>query len=275
MHKQIILEGLKAPRRQYECKRLRDMTGKVSMSRTLCWFSCGAPSAVAAKLALADDPLAQVVYTFIKEEHPDNMRFLLDCERWLGVPIRSIGNDKYDYSIYEVFERERYIVGIKGAPCTKLLKRRVREEYQKPYDIHVMGYTIEEADRMEDFRMHYPELLISCPLIRHGLTKADCLAMVKDAGIALPAMYLLGFNNNNCVGCVKGGMGYWNKIRIHFPEQFWRMAKMERNIGHAVNRRDGKPVYLDELPEDAGRDLPEPRIECSIMCLLAKQEYSG
>lgn len=112
--------------------------------RTLCWFSCGAPSAVAAKLTLATDKRAEVVYTRIEEEHPDNMRFLLDCEHWLGVPIRSIGNLKYNCSIYEVFERERYLVGIQGAPCTKLLKRRVREEYQRPDDNEEIGVAISD-----------------------------------------------------------------------------------------------------------------------------------
>jgi hypothetical protein len=243
--------------------------------RTICWFSCGAPSAVAAKLTLSANPAAVVAYTRIEEEHTDNMRFLIDCENWLQSPIRSMGNFDYDCSIFEVFRRERYLVGIKGAPCTKLLKRQVREQFQFSDDVHVLGYTIEEEDRVEQFRDAFPDLEISCPLIVRGLSKADCLAMIEDAGIALPAMYLLGYNNNNCVGCVKGGMGYWNKIRVDFPARFAQMAKMERQIGHSINRQNGEPVYLDELDPEAGRDIPEPKIDCSIMCLLAKQEYAG
>lgn len=98
--------------------------------RTVCWFSCGAPSAVAAKLTLAEKPAAVVAYTRIEEEHSDNIRFLIDCENWFQSPIRSMGNFDYDCSIFEVFRRERYLVGIKGAPCTKLLKRQVREKFQ-------------------------------------------------------------------------------------------------------------------------------------------------
>ena len=37
---------------------------------------------------------------------------------------------------------------------------------------------------------------------------------------ARPLMYDLGYPNNNCIGCVKGGMGYWNHIRKDFPEVF-------------------------------------------------------
>jgi hypothetical protein len=245
------------------------------MPRKVCWFSCGAPSAVAAKLSLLSDPNCEVVYTQVVEEHEDNLRFLKDVETWLQHEVKIIGNDNYGRSIYEVFRKTQYLVGIQGAPCTRLLKRKVREEFQLPDDIHVLGFTKEEEHRLDDFREHFPELTVECPLIDMGLLKSDCLAMIQHAGIELPVMYKLGYNNNNCIGCVKGGMGYWNKIRRDFPERFEKMAKTEREIGHSIIRRGGKPLYLDELPEDAGRDIPEPNIECSILCLNAINEYTN
>ena len=36
-----------------------------------------------------------------------------------------------------------------------------------------------------------------------GIDKARCLQIIQEAGIALPAMYALGFEHNNCMGCVK------------------------------------------------------------------------
>ena len=53
------------------------------MSRTISWFSCGAASAVATKLALAESDVT-IVYCEVVEEHPDNKRFLKDCEEWFG-----------------------------------------------------------------------------------------------------------------------------------------------------------------------------------------------
>jgi Fe-S cluster biogenesis protein NfuA len=79
-------------------------------------------------------------------------------------------------------------------------------------------------------------------------------------------MYKLGYANNNCIGCVKGGMGYWNAIRKDFPSQFKKMAKTERIIGHAVLKDDGGPVYLDELDPNRGnfeRDMPG---DCGFTC---------
>lgn len=51
------------------------------------WFSCGAASAVAAKLAVdlyGGGNNVMIVNNPIKEEHPDNLRFKRDVEKWLG-----------------------------------------------------------------------------------------------------------------------------------------------------------------------------------------------
>lgn len=248
------------------------------MSRIVCWFSCGAASAVATKLMLAENagrlPLI-IAYTEVAEEHPDNKRFLVDCERWFGQKITVIRNDKYDASIYEVFRRERFLVGPSGAACTRLLKRGMRAAFEKEGDIQVFGYTAEEEERAAGFFERNPHINGMSPLIERGLGKADCLAMIADAGIEIPAMYKLGYRNNNCIGCVKGGAGYWNKIRRDFPETFKRMAEVERDLGRTIIRVNGDGVYLDKLPESMGVHQEEPDIECSIFCHMAKSEYSA
>ena len=73
----------------------------------------------------------------------------------------------------------------------------------------------------------------------------------------------LGYNNNNCVGCVKGGMGYWNKIRVDFPEVFEKRAKLEREIGYSIL----KQCYLDELDPKRGR-IEETMEDCTVFCYL-------
>lgn len=172
--------------------------------RTVCWFSCGAASAVATKLAISEskEPV-EIVYCHVKEEHPDNLRFKADCEKWFGQEIKVIQNDKYNGSIYEVFEKNKYIVGIAGAPCTRLLKKELRKKYEKPNDIQVFGYTVEEQDRVDRFIDANNDVNLWSILIDKGLTKSDCLAMIARAGIEIPQMYKLGYSNNNCIGCEK------------------------------------------------------------------------
>jgi hypothetical protein len=248
-----------------------------SNHRTLVWFSAGAASAVAAKLMIssksANDELV-IAYTDPGSEHPDNARFLADCEEWFDYPVVRLKSPKFD-DTWEVWEKRRFIVSAFGAPCTTELKKKVRYSFEKPTDRQVFGYTVEERHRADRFRDQNPGVDLVTPLIDFGLTKSDCLAMIARAGIELPVMYTLGYQNNNCIGCPKGGMGYWNKIRVDFPETFDRMAKLERDIGNSVLRSENQSVFLDELDPSRGNHSSEPSFECSLLCAVAETEYEG
>lgn len=250
-------------------------------SRIVCWFSCGAASAVATKLAItanakAATPLPLVIARCrIDEEHPDNDRFAADCARWFGQDIVELASEKFGTSIFTVFERERYLAGIAGAPCTRALKKHVREAFQRPGDLHVFGYTAEEQGRVDRFIDANNDARIWPVLIEANLDHAACLALVERAGIALPVMYALGYQHNNCIGCVKGGAGYWNKIRVDFPAAFARMAELEQRLGVKLVRNKGVRVSLNDLPPGAGHYPTEPSIQCGIFCELAEQDLAA
>ena len=56
-------------------------------NRIVCQFSCGAASAVATKLALAEYGSTHdvhIINAFLANEHEDSRRFLADCEAWFG-----------------------------------------------------------------------------------------------------------------------------------------------------------------------------------------------
>lgn len=254
------------------CGDLECLKGCYMNKRVISWFSCGAASAVATKLAISESKHpVEVVYCHVKEEHPDNMRFMKDCEKWFGQPITILQNEAYNGSIYEVFEKRKYIVGVAGAPCTRLLKKEVRQKYERPNDIQVFGYTIEEEDRVDRFIDANNDVNLWSILLEKKLNKSDCLAIIQRAGIELPAMYKLGYQNNNCIGCVKGGLGYWNKIRVDFPEAFDRMAKLEKTIGAKILKSKGERIWLEDLPKDAGHYPTEQAIECGIFCQMAEE----
>ena len=240
--------------------------------RKLVWFSCGAASAVAAKLAVGKYPDCEVLYCdTLAYEHPDNMRFLRDVEQWIGKPITLLKSEKYA-DIYDVFKKTGWLVGVGGARCTTELKKNVRKAYQREDDLHIFGLTSDEEKRIDRFEDQNPELEVEWILADTDTTKNDCYRIIQEAGIELPEMYKLGYNNNNCIGCVKGQMGYWNKIRVDFPDAFERMAKLERKMNVALCKSyagDGKRkrVFLDELDPSAGRDIPMPDIECGVLCV--------
>jgi hypothetical protein len=223
--------------------------------RIICWFSCGAASAVATKIALdvfgVDHPVLPVYCDTSKSEHPDNERFISDCERWFNAPVTRIKHPDFS-TVEEVFESKRYMSGIAGACCTAALKKLPRYEFQTKDDIHVFGFTADESKRLKDFELRNFELKLLWILRDHSVTKQDCYVRLQQAGIELPAMYKLGYRNNNCIGCVKAtSPGYWSKIREDFPEKFKERAKQSREIGCRLVRVDGKRVFLDELPKRA------------------------
>lgn len=243
--------------------------------RIVCWFSCGAASAVATKLAIVENagrlPLV-VARCIVREEHPDNDRFAADCEKWFGVPITNLMNEKYNGSIIEAFSKNRFIASFAGAVCTKYLKKEVTNAFLMPGDLQVWGFTVEEEHRLDRVLDAQNNFRVWPVLIDRGLEHKDCLAMVENAGIQLPEMYRLGYKHNNCIGCVKAGAGYWNKIRNDFPEQFRRMADLEQSLNVKLLKTTAGRISLHELKPGTGAYQEEPEIQCGIFCEMAQRE---
>src|SRR5690606_18423935 len=115
--------------------------------------------------------------------------------------------------------------------CTVELKKVPRLNFQIPDDIQYYGYTIEEWKRARNFVINNIELQLRFPLIYEMITKEDTLAILKEAGIKLPIMYGLGFEHNNCIGCVKSqSPKYWAMIRLYFPIVFEIRCKQSRKL---------------------------------------------
>ena len=137
--------------------------------RIVCQFSCGAASAVATKLALAQHgDKCVIVNAYLTNEHHDNRRFLADCERWFGRTVTVLRDEKFGADIVQVFRRKRFMKGLAGAPCSRELKRKLLDKWEQPGDVMVFGYTAEEADRLDDFRERNPDRPVLAPLIDAG-----------------------------------------------------------------------------------------------------------
>jgi len=248
--------------------------------RVVCQFSCGAASAVATKMAIAKHKGAEVliVNAVLNEEDDDNRRFLADCEDWFGQRAVQLRDEKYGASADEVWRRKQFMKGRKGAPCSSELKRKVLDKFRRADDVVVFGFTAEEADRFEDFRERNPALSCFAPLVEAGIGKADCLAMVQRAGIELPRAYRQGYANANCVGCPKGGEGYWNHVRKAHPLVFRARAERQESIGPGAyffrDRATGERFGLKDLDPSAGRH-DEQVPACSFFCEMAEQEYAA
>lgn len=243
------------------------------------WFSCGAASAVAAKLTLdrwGDTCNVKIINNPVIEEDPDNRRFMADVERWLGVEIETAINPVYPQcSAVEVWEDKKAMSFVHGgAPCTVHLKKRARQYWESLNLFNfalenalVMGFTVEEQDRSDRFMLtERPNLLPV--LIDEGLTKPDCFRIVQQAGVQLPLSYRKGFPNANCIGCPKASSPtYWNAVRREYPEQFAARAELSRRLGARLVEVKGQRIFLDELdPAAVGRPMKSVNFDCGIFC---------
>ncbi|MCM1245773.1 MAG: phosphoadenosine phosphosulfate reductase [Roseburia sp.] len=230
----------------------------------VCWISAGVSSFVAGYLER--ESIDEFIYIDIENQHPDSMRFIKECENALNKPIQILRSPYRN--VENVIRQFRFINGPYGSKCTQILKKRVRKEWEDFHRdcelIYVWGFDLSEKNRAERLDEETPDIINQYPLIERDLSKQDAHAILNMLGIARPYMYDLGYSNNNCIGCVKGGMGYWNKIRIDFPEVFQRMSVLEREIGHSCING----VFLDELDPNRGRMENEIMQECSTMCYL-------
>lgn len=145
-------------------------------------------------------------------------------------------------------------------------------DYIKPIyviddEVYTYGDYIEVNRKFEFVDMQYLEGLFSKDGLIDFLKKSakeEAHGIAGRLGLKRPIMYDLGYPNNNCIGCPKGRMGYWNKIRVDFPEVFERRARQEREIGHSCING----VFLDELEPDRGNINTEIMEDCTIACQL-------
>ena len=237
--------------------------------KEVAWFSGGVSSFIATYLRR--DTLDEIFYIDIKDQHSDTLRFLHDCEKALGKEIKILRSEHE--SVETVVKKYRFINSPYGAKCTQVLKKKVRQDWEKEQEgemVYIWGYDGTEQHRADRLKETMPEYEHIFPLLDENLTKEEVHGMLQRLGIKRPAMYEMGYRNNNCIGCVKGGMGYWNKIRKDFPEVFAERAKLEREIGRSCI----KGVFLDELEPDRGRIEDEVMEECGIMCEIAYEKIN-
>lgn len=255
----------------------------------VCWWSGGVTSAVACKKAINLFGLdnCRIVFIDTHNEDDDTYRFLLDCEKWYGKVIERIsvvGEGKKYKSIEDVWYRYNSLNVANGAICSSELKRDVRRMFttHNEFSHQVFGFDIEEPKRARNMKLNNPEIDPIFTLLLYGLSKKNCITILQEAGCEIPRVYKLGYNNNNCfkTGCIQGGIGYWQKMKVEEPPKYFKMAKIEHDLtnrkGRPVTmlRSKGDPVFLLPHPDYPNcKDIsmmkgrpPKPLLECNGFC---------
>jgi len=234
------------------------------MNVVISYFSAGVSSAIATKIAI--DKVDRIIYTHIDDQHEDTLRFVKDCEKWFGKeveiiqsPLRTVDNA----CCYHSYIRNSRTG---AASCTRALKQKLRLLVESSIIgtvTTIWGFDITERDRAERIVEDMPTHDHLFPLISEKINKEYAHMMLKASGIKRPIMYDLGYPNNNCIGCVKGKLGYWNKIRKDFPDVFDSRVELEQKLNACIL---GKGKWLADLDPDEGHNLKPICEDCGIMC---------
>jgi len=258
-------------------------------ARRVRWFSDGAASAVATKLDIQKYGVeaGPVVICDTGAEDEDNYRFRAECEAWFGCSVTVIKSEEYE-SVFDVWQKRRFMSGQNGAPCTKAMKFVPRLNFEEYGDIHIFGYTADLNDVKRAYRLtgEFRPGCFETPLISRDITKANCLALLEGAGIEQPRTYAMGFPNANCLqfGCVKAqSPRYWALFRQQFPDRFERTAVLARELGVKLAQmgeekgKNGERIVIRGFIDDIPADFPTTDAiapTCDLLCSINAQDLS-
>ena len=144
------------------------------------WFSAGVSSAVATHLALKKYPDMEIIYIDIDDQHPDTLRFLQDCEKWFDREIEILQSPLKN--VNDACLKASFIVSPFGASCTRLLKRRVRQEWEHGNPgkhVYIWGMDESERKRAERIKENMREHDHDFPLIDALLSKSEIHGMIE------------------------------------------------------------------------------------------------
>jgi len=222
-------------------------------SRVIGWVSGGVASMVACVYALEKYSNVHLAFCDTKREHPDTYRFIDDFENNFGVSVSTYASDRFD-SVESVWDKYKGLNFANGAPCSTVMKKEVRvkqvEKLETDYaQIFGFDYRKREIIRAKGMIKNHPETNPKFPLIQNKIDRDELFKIIKSYGIERPATYD-HFDNNNCIGdpcshvggCVQGGIGYWQKIKLIYPKKYEYMAEIERRL----SKEKGKPVTISK-----------------------------
>lgn len=199
-------------------------------------YSGGVTSAYCLKLALDMFPRNEVVALFhdTKTEDKDTYRFLKAVAKHFKFPITERSDGR---SVVELERDEGILASNVAAFCSRILKLEQREKYfdelkkQGIDDITlVLGFHANEWKRIQNHTMRAEKegYKVRFLLAEKRISKQFCADYFRvTLGIPLPRMYEWS-DHANCVGCRRGGAGYWKAVLANAPDAFAEVVKQEK-----------------------------------------------
>ncbi|MEV4472878.1 hypothetical protein [Nonomuraea sp. NPDC049504] len=206
------------------------------MTRHVIQMSGGIGSFWAAKRVADQHGTADLVLLFADTlvEDEDLYRFLGDAAAHLGVELVTVRDGR---TPFEVYFDEHFLGNSRLAPCTKRLKqipcRKWLEANCDPADTVVyVGIDHAEQRRIPGVIKGWSPWRVEFPMDDEPhWSKDGMLDECRALGIAVPRLYDLCYEHNNCGGvCVRAGREQWLLTLEVFPERYAEAERQEQRF---------------------------------------------
>lgn len=214
---------------------------------SLISFGAGVNSTAMVILLVNNGWRGPVVFADTGCEWPETYCHLRVFGEWLrerGLEIVTLGKE-YRSQVPSRDERSllEYCEGYRITPmagsrwCTVGWKVDLIRQYAKEHDIAMqyIGIAADEWHRKRD---------LSYPLIERGITRQDCVKIIRTAGLDVP-------QKSGCYICPFQRTAQWRELYRRHPELYEQAANLERistaRRGRQTHIRPGSDYTLDEL----------------------------
>lgn len=211
-----------------------------------------------------------------KAEHPETLRYIRQVATPFaeqnGIALHELhktdrsGNrkDLYEHLVNGTKAgKQDDIIPLRGeigAPmrrgCTRNFKIMVVAKWLKangataanPANVCI-GISTDEIGRLSNKRQNNYERPVY-PLIDLGLSRNDCLGVIRDVGLEVPP-------KSACYFCPFTRPNQWAEMRRDQPELFWKAAELEALMNERRERTGVRPLYLTRFAKPLPEAIPE------------------
>ncbi len=219
-------------------------------------------------------PEMEYVFTDTGKELPETYEFLDKLEAFLGKPIARLNPERgFDHwlKIYG-----GYLPSSRMRWCTRQLKLKPFEKYVG--DDPVISYVGIRADEdREGYISTKPNITARFPFKEAGVTHADVLRILEEAGLGLPAYYQWR-SRSGCYFCFFQQTGEWAGLLEKHPDLFESAKtyeKVDSITGERFTWRNGES--LEELQQaerlyQIGQKQPNKVTDNRLTAVLREDE---
>ena len=177
-------------------------------------------------------PLDEAVFADTGGEVPETYDYLSIAKDYLGdhgVPLTVLS--KGGRTLYDVAWDRHVFPSAIWRWSTRDFKITPIQRHYRSLGSHINQYLAiarDEIHRMKDSRVDYVTNLF--PLIDHHMTRADCVALIEDAGLPVP-------QRSSCFFCPFNSVDRWRWLYDTHPDLFEKAMALEERSKHFPSQR--------------------------------------